>query len=160
VRESSYYTLDEVCQFLLGAAPLGKHWFDETPPGRSNFWWREHLRQAMRAGMGAGPLQVPDIVKVVADFYRIRPGVLSGHGRSKNIVGPRHIAMYLCRKHANASLPEIGDVFNRDHTTVAHALKQVESGRWTVPPKLEALLVQVLQEQTNDQGASMPALQR
>jgi len=37
------------------------------------------------------------------------------------------IAMYLCRLITKASLPRIGDVFYRDHTTVLHAIRRIES---------------------------------
>jgi len=34
--------------------------------------------------------------------------------------------MYLCRRHLNASLPHIGELFGRDHTTVLHAVTTTE----------------------------------
>ncbi|HNX92249.1 MAG TPA: helix-turn-helix domain-containing protein, partial [Syntrophomonas sp.] len=46
--------------------------------------------------------------------------------RNKNLVVPRQIAMYLCRKMTDASLPLIGDQFGgRDHTTVIHSVDKI-----------------------------------
>ena len=47
--------------------------------------------------------------------------------RSRSLVRPRQIAMYLSKKYTSKSLPDIGRQFsNRDHTTVIHAVKTVE----------------------------------
>ena len=46
--------------------------------------------------------------------------------RTRNLSFPRHIAMYLCRKHTTASYPEIGTNFGgRDHSSVIHAANVV-----------------------------------
>jgi chromosomal replication initiator protein len=48
--------------------------------------------------------------------------------RTRNLSFPRHIAMYLCRKHTTASYPEIGVQFGgRDHSSVIHAANVVTS---------------------------------
>ena len=39
---------------------------------------------------------------------------------------PRQIAMYLAKQLTSRSLPEIGRKFDRDHTTVMHAVRKVE----------------------------------
>ena len=39
---------------------------------------------------------------------------------------PRQIAMYLAKQINSRSLPEIGRKFDRDHTTVMHAVRKVE----------------------------------
>ncbi len=67
------------------------------------------------------------IQKVVADAFGIRPTDLKSKRRTKNIVLPRQIAMYLCRMLAGLSLPETGNVFGgKDHSTVIHACKVIE----------------------------------
>ena len=46
--------------------------------------------------------------------------------RTKKLSFPRHIAMYLCRKHTTSSYPEIGTKFGgRDHSSVIHAANVV-----------------------------------
>lgn len=63
----------------------------------------------------------------VADFYEITPADLIGKRRSKTIVVPRQIAMYLCRELTSDSLPRIGQEFGgKDHTTVMHAINRIQ----------------------------------
>ena len=53
---------------------------------------------------------------------------LKGDKRSRNIVYPRHIAMYLCHELTDSSLPRIGERFGgRDHTTVIHAINKISN---------------------------------
>jgi chromosomal replication initiator protein len=49
--------------------------------------------------------------------------------RTKNIVLPRQIAMYLSRELTDLSLPEIGNlVGGKDHTTVLHSYNKIKEG--------------------------------
>ena len=69
----------------------------------------------------------PDmILKTVANFYSMPVDQILTNKRSKDTVRPRQMAMYLVRKLTNYSLPEIGKVFGRDHTTVMHACNKIE----------------------------------
>jgi chromosomal replication initiator protein len=66
------------------------------------------------------------IVDAVAKFYNIDLKVLKGRGRSRNIVVPRQIAMYLMREETESSLMEIGtELGGRDHTTVLHGCDKI-----------------------------------
>ena len=67
------------------------------------------------------------IISQVCKFYNVDEIILRGSGRMKNIVEARQIAMYLIRKLTNLSLPEIGQQFAKDHTTVLHSITKVES---------------------------------
>ena len=51
---------------------------------------------------------------------------LLGPQRTRRLVRPRHVAMFLVRKHTGESLPDIGRRFDRDHTTVHHACNKIE----------------------------------
>ena len=47
--------------------------------------------------------------------------------RSRYLVRPRQIAIYLTKILTSKSLPEIGREFsNRDHTTIIHSVKTIE----------------------------------
>ena len=67
------------------------------------------------------------VQEVVAEHYKLSIPDLNGRRRTKNIVVPRHIAMYLCRKILpNVSLPQLGGAFGgRDHTTVMHGCEKI-----------------------------------
>jgi chromosomal replication initiator protein len=67
------------------------------------------------------------IQKVVAESFGIRISDLKSKRRTRNIVLPRQVAMYLCRTLTGASLPETGHFFGgKDHSTVIHACKVIE----------------------------------
>lgn len=67
------------------------------------------------------------IQKEVCSYYNIEMSELLSKKRNKQLVVPRQVAMFLCRKFTDASYPQIGDQFGgRDHTTVIHAAEKVE----------------------------------
>ncbi|MFN5061990.1 MAG: chromosomal replication initiator protein DnaA [Pseudomonadota bacterium] len=71
---------------------------------------------------------VDDIKKAVSSHFNIKVSEIVSKRRTKNLSFPRHIAMYLCRKHTTASYPEIGEHFGgRDHSSVIHAASVVSS---------------------------------
>ena len=68
------------------------------------------------------PITVQQVLSIVADYYHVDLADLTGRSRSKEIVLPRQMAMYLLREETGSSLPQIGDVLGgRDHTTVMYA---------------------------------------
>jgi chromosomal replication initiator protein len=73
-------------------------------------------------------ITVEDIQKaVVAYFPSIRISDLRSANRTRSVVIPRQIAMYLCKRLTNMSLMDIGKSFGgRDHTTVLHACNKIE----------------------------------
>ena len=77
-------------------------------------------------------VSIENIQKTVADYFKIRVGDLLSKKRSRSIARPRQIAMALAKELTNHSLPEIGDAFGgRDHTTVLHGCRRIESLRET-----------------------------
>ena len=67
-------------------------------------------------------ITIEAIQAAVCDHYQIRIGDLLSQKRTRNIVVPRQVGMYLARKLTTASFPAIGERFgNRDHSTVIHA---------------------------------------
>lgn len=66
-----------------------------------------------------------DIINAVAAYYKISPDDIYSQSRAQAIALARQIAMYLCREQTGLSLPKIGEIFGRDHTTVMHANKKV-----------------------------------
>lgn len=67
------------------------------------------------------------IIDIVAAYYNINKKDIISPKRSKNIVEPRQVAMYLCRDVLNMPFKKIGDSFGgRDHTTVMHACTKIE----------------------------------
>jgi len=73
-------------------------------------------------------ISVDDIQKAVVEYFpSIRMSDLRSDRRTKSVVIPRQIAMYLCRQLTNMSLMDIGVSFGgKDHTTVIHACNKIE----------------------------------
>ena len=72
------------------------------------------------------PITAEQVLAVIAEFYRVDPADLTGRGRSKDIVVPRQMAMYMLREETGASLPQIGEMLGgRDHTTVMYAVEKM-----------------------------------
>lgn len=66
------------------------------------------------------------ILKVVSEKFQVRIAELKSKRRTKTVVYPRQLAMYLCRTMTNGSFPEIGRQFGgKDHSTVIHAVRQI-----------------------------------
>ncbi|MFA6688037.1 MAG: chromosomal replication initiator protein DnaA [Sphaerochaetaceae bacterium] len=72
-------------------------------------------------------LSIDTIIKVVAEYFNISPYDIRGKKRTKSLVQPRQIAMYIARHITDFSTTEIGNDFGgRDHTTVMHAIQRIE----------------------------------
>ena len=92
-------------------------------------------------------ITIENIQKTVADYYKIKVAEMYSQKRTRNIARPRQVAMALARDLTNSSFPEIGEAFGgRDHTTVMHACKKIDSMRTADPviAKEYSLMIQVL----------------
>ena len=101
-------------------------------------------------GAGSTPqhreITIEDILRAVTARYSVRLADLQSRKRSRSIALPRQICMYLARSLTRHSLGEIGGYFGgRDHTTVLHANKTVESLR-AKDPQFQATLDRMAQE--------------
>ncbi len=75
-------------------------------------------------------ITIDEIQRVVAEYYRVTVSEMLSKGRSRTVVQPRHVAMYLAKVLTNYSLPEIGKSFGgRDHTTVLHAYRKIRDAK-------------------------------
>ncbi|CAN7640304.1 chromosomal replication initiator protein DnaA [Aminobacter aminovorans] len=88
-------------------------------------------------------VRIEDIQRIVARHYNVSKTELLSNRRTRTIVKPRQIAMYLSKVMTPRSLPEIGRRFGgRDHTTVLHAVRKIEDlsgGDNTLAQELELL---------------------
>ena len=70
---------------------------------------------------------IEDIQKQVSEHFSIKMSEMFSARRSKSVVIPRQIAMYLSKELTNLSYPEIGRNFGgKDHTTIIHASKKID----------------------------------
>lgn len=61
------------------------------------------------------------IKELVAAHFGLTPKALNQTTREGRIAWPRHLAMYLIRKHTGLTMIDVGRMFGRDHTLVSHA---------------------------------------
>ncbi|MBL8429226.1 MAG: chromosomal replication initiator protein DnaA [Dechloromonas sp.] len=88
---------------------------------------KEALKDVIGSARNVG---IDNIQKTVADYYKMKVAELFSKKRTRAIARPRQVAMWLCREVTSHSFPEIGDAFGgRDHTTVIHAVKTIDSLR-------------------------------
>ena len=72
-------------------------------------------------------ITIANIQEKVADYFSISLSDLKSIKRTKELVIPRHIAMYLCKQFTTKSFPEIAKSFNgKNHATVIYAVKKME----------------------------------
>lgn len=75
-------------------------------------------------------ISIDDVQKVVSEHFQMKVLDLKSKRRTKTLVFPRQIAMYLCRELTKASFPETGAAFGgKDHSTVIHSCKQIEKAK-------------------------------
>ena len=89
----------------------------------------ERVDELLAHLVGAEPkrVRIEDIQRVVARHYNVSRQELVSNRRTRVIVKPRQIAMYLSKTLTPRSFPEIGRRFGgRDHTTVLHAVRKIE----------------------------------
>ena len=72
-------------------------------------------------------ITIDTIQQNVADYFGLRAGDLRAKSNARRITQPRQIAMFLCKRLTNHSLPEIGRAFGgKHHSTVIHSVRKVE----------------------------------
>jgi chromosomal replication initiator protein len=68
---------------------------------------------------------IDNIKRTVSSYFNIRLADLSSPRRTRSLARPRQIAMSLAKELTTHSLPEIGEAFGKDHTTVLHACRKI-----------------------------------
>jgi chromosomal replication initiator protein len=103
-----------------------------TLAARANFYGKpittEFAEETLRDLLAthAQAVTVPNIQKIVAEYFGVRLQDLLSKRRVRSLARPRQIAMALSKELTEHSLPEIGEAFGgRDHTTVLHACRTI-----------------------------------
>lgn len=71
-------------------------------------------------------ISVEQILKCVATIFQVKVSDLRGNTRTKDVVLPRQVAMYLAKEMINESLMMLGASFGKTHSTILHACKNIE----------------------------------
>lgn len=89
----------------------------------------EFVETTLREMLQKAPTEnvsVEQILKCVATVFQVRVSDLKGDKRTKDIVLPRQVAMYLAWKWIKESLQMLGASFGKTHSTILHACKNIE----------------------------------
>lgn len=65
------------------------------------------------------------IMQFVSTQFRVSIEELKSRSRKRSVAFPRQVAMYMTRKYTDKSLADIGGLYNRDHSTVLHAIRTI-----------------------------------
>jgi len=89
------------------------------------------------------------VQKVVAESFGVKISDLKSKRRTKTVVLPRQVAMYLCRTLVGSSLPETGQFFGgRDHSTVIHSCRVIDEKK-EKDPELRAKIDMLIKQLTS-----------
>ena len=66
------------------------------------------------------------VIETVARFFDTTPAALASRSRRRDVLVPRQLAMFLCRRFTDSSLTEIGQALGREHSAVRNAIRVVE----------------------------------
>lgn len=88
---------------------------------------RANIEEFLRQTNPVKSLTPQKVARAVARDFGITLTALRSSGRSQALVLPRQCAMWLCRKLCCASYPELGVYFDRQHSSVIHAVRRLEA---------------------------------
>ena len=90
---------------------------------------KQAIGEPLAVRSGTNPT-IQDIIDAVTGYYDVKLIDLLSKRRHKSIALPRQVGMWLARRHTRYSLEEIGGYFGgRDHTTVMHAIRAINTRR-------------------------------
>jgi len=119
---ASFRDLESVLGQIVASAALLKRPID-----------LELVETALRKlGPGEGPpdarrpVAPREVIEMVAAFFGTTPETLATRSRRRDVLVPRQLAMYLCRRFTDASFTEIGRTLGRDHPSVRNAVASIE----------------------------------
>ena len=99
-------------------------------------------------------ITIENIQTLVCKYFKISKNEMLSSRRSRYLVRPRQVAIYLSKILTTKSLPEIGREFsNRDHTTIIHSVKAVEKlkiDNLEISNGINTLKNQILYKQENE----------
>jgi hypothetical protein len=94
-----------------------------------------------RFGNAVPGVNLTRISQAVCEHFQVTFSDLKSARRTNNLVMPRHIICYLARRYTGRSMPEIGRwLGGRDHTTILHGIRQVNSDYERFRDDIEAVI--------------------
>ena len=116
---------DQNIRELEGALVRVVAWSDLTRQPIDN----ELAEQALEDLLPQAEAEIPAtlIMEETAKYFGLSVDDLTSKSRSRPLTTARHVAMYLVRECTGMTLPKIGEIFARDHTTALHGINKIDS---------------------------------
>ena len=89
----------------------------------------DEAKSLLESHFSGGPskrLTVADVQREIENYYKISHSDMVGRCRQRNVNYARKMAIYLCRQLLDLPYADIGEKFNRDHSTILHLVNDVE----------------------------------
>ena len=115
---------DQNIRELEGALVRVVAWSDLTGQPISQELAEHALEDLLPQAEAEIPPQV--ILDETARYYGLSVDDLISKSRSRPLTNARHVAMYLIRETTGMTLPKIGELFDRDHTTALHGINKID----------------------------------
>lgn len=109
--------------------------------------------QLQNSGGHISKITISLVQKIISDYFSISIQELKGKKKTKSIVYPRQLAMYIIRQTTEFSTTEIGMEFGgRDHSTVMHACDKIENLKKSDPHQDSTIqhLIRAIRENSDD----------
>ena len=87
----------------------------------------ELAREVLKCKENEQKLTFDKITKVSASYFEVDIDDIKGTARSQKVSNARQISVYLCRELTNQSFENIGEFFNKKHTTAMYAYEQIKT---------------------------------
>ena len=116
---------------------------------------RHPRQEAGGSETGPHPHSIAAIQDAVCGVLGVSRAELLSPSRTERVVRARHLAMYLARELTSLSLAQIARAFDRDHTTVMHAVRAIE-GRLEPGSDLATTMHQIRDSLRNDPADDPP----
>lgn len=91
------------------------------------------LEQQMRGRVEIAPMEmdlpVRTVLQATAMYFGVEIEAMLGEMRTRDLVRARHVCWWLLRNETVLSYPQIGEIFDRDHTTIVKGVQSVGDKR-------------------------------
>lgn len=117
---------------------------------------RETIEELLRQDYSSLKITPLRVTKAVASEFSVTLTALRSSSRSQALVLPRQSAMWLCRKLCGTPLIQLGDFFNRQHTSVLHAVRRHDErlkADATLRSRMSQIELSITRSSTVDSGS-------
>ena len=87
-------------------------------------------------------VSISSLIPAVAQVFEVKKDELLGRKRQRYLITPRHVLFALAYRYTVYSLPKLGMMFDRDHTTILHAVDKIRNQKRS-NPEVETLMNEV-----------------